>query len=342
MSSSRLSLALSAPGALPDAGSVAVIGPLAGADLSAISRDRVAVVQGFRPDHDAWVAAGYRVLPDLPGAGPDRLFAAAIICIPRSRALARDLVARAAALVPTGAPVWVDGAKTDGIDTLLRDLKARVPLPDPFAKAHGKAAMFAAPGPEAFADWLAPDRQPAPGFTAPPGAFSSDAPDPASVLLAGALRAKLKGRVADFGAGWGYLAAAVLSHPCVTECHLVEADHAALEAARRNIADDRARFHWADARRFVAEAPFDAVVTNPPFHEGRAADPGLGAAFIAAARRVLSPGGTLWLVANRHLPYEPALKTAFREVEEVAGTGAFKVMRATRPVREPVAGTSRR
>ena len=327
MSSSRLSIALEAPGALPPAGTVAVFGPAAGTDLSAIPRDRVAVVQGFRPDHDAWVAQGYAASPDP--AGP---YAGAIVCIPRSRALARDRVARAVSLVPQGAPVWVDGDKTDGIDTLIRDLKVRVPLSDPIAKAHGKAAMFASPGPGAFADWLATDRVPAPGFTAPPGAFSSDAPDPASVLLAGALPAQLKGRMADLGAGWGYLSVAILSHPAVTECHLVEADHAALQAARRNIADPRAAFHWADARTFKA-APLDAVVTNPPFHEGRAADPALGTAFIAAAARMLTTSGTLWMVANRHLPYEPALKAAFREVDEVAGTGAFKVMRAARPMR---------
>jgi 16S rRNA (guanine1207-N2)-methyltransferase len=336
MSSSRLSIALDAPDALPPSGIVSVFGPAAGTDLSAIPRDRVAVVQGFRPDHDAWAAAGYAVSPEPTGP-----YAAAIVCIPRARALARDRVARAVALVPEGAPVWVDGDKTDGIDTLIRDLRARVALSDPIAKAHGKAAMFLSPGPQAFADWLAADRTPAPGFTAPPGAFSSDAPDPASVLLAGALPAKLKGRVADLGAGWGYLSAAILTHPAVTECHLVEADHAALQAARSNIADPRAVFHWADARTFKT-APLDAVVTNPPFHDGRAADPALGAAFIAAAARMLTTSGTLWLVANRHLPYEPALKAAFREVEEVAGTGAFKVMRAARPVRGPSSAPHRR
>ncbi|MDT9081655.1 methyltransferase, partial [Escherichia coli] len=80
--------------------------------------------------------------------------------------------------------------------------------------------------------------------------------------------------------------------------------------------DPRARFTWADATQ-GRPGPFDAVVMNPPFHNGRAADPALGLAFIRAAAHALTPSGTLWMVANRHLPYEAALREAFREVEEV-------------------------
>lgn len=329
MSQSRLSLALSAEGALPPEGPVAVFGAAAGADLSGIARGRVTVIQGFRPDHDAWAAAGYRVMPVAEGA-----FAAAVVCIPRSRVAARAAVAGAAAHVPGGATIWVDGQKTDGIDAVLRELKGRVALSAPVAKAHGKAARFASPGAAALADWAGADLHPAPGFVAPPGAFSADAPDPGSVLLAGALPADLKGRVVDPGAGWGWLAAQVLARPGVVSVDLVEADHAALAAARRNVGDPRAAFHWADARTFRPDAPCDAVVMNPPFHDGRTANPRLGAEFIRAAAKMLTGSGVLWMVANRHLPYEPVLKAAFREVAEVAGTGAFKVIRASHPVRD--------
>ena len=49
------------------------------------------------------------------------------------------------------------------------------------------------------------------GFTTVPGVFSADAPDRGSVLLAAALPAKLPARVADLGAGWGYLSRAILA-----------------------------------------------------------------------------------------------------------------------------------
>jgi len=72
---------------------------------------------------------------------------------------------------------------------------------------------------------------------------------------------------------------------------------------------------------------------NPPFHAGRAADPALGRAFIAAAARMLAPSGQLWMVANRHLPYEATLRETFRNVADAGGDGAFKVFHATRPLR---------
>ena len=72
---------------------------------------------------------------------------------------------------------------------------------------------------------------------------------------------------------------------------------------------------------------------NPPFHTGRAADPALGIAFIAAAARALTGSGQLWMVANRHLPYEAALRDRFKTVEELGGDAAFKLFHATRPKR---------
>jgi 16S rRNA (guanine1207-N2)-methyltransferase len=310
----------------PD-GRIAVYGPQAGADLSEFPKDRVTIVQGFRPDHDAWAAAGFDVAPQLEG-----LAAGAMVCIHRAKAAARAAVADAVAHLPIGAPVWVDGQKTDGIDTMLKDLRSRVSLGEVQSKAHGKIACFLSPGPGAFDDWIGIPTHPAPGFIAPPGAFSGDGVDPASAMLAAALPAKLPGRVADLGAGWGWLSAQVLDRAGVAELHLVEADFASLEAARVNVTDERARFHWADATAFMPEQRVEAVVMNPPFHLGREADPTLGAAFIKAAARMLTLSGTLYMVANRHLPYEPVLAQLFREVESVAGDGRFKVLRAARPL----------
>ena len=72
---------------------------------------------------------------------------------------------------------------------------------------------------------------------------------------------------------------------------------------------------------------------NPPFHTGRAADPALGLAFIRAAQRGLAPDGVLWMVANRHLPYDKLLHEVFREVQVLGGDTGFRVTRAAYPVR---------
>jgi 16S rRNA (guanine1207-N2)-methyltransferase len=308
------------------AGDLLVYSPHAGDDLGVLPKDRVTVVEGFRPDHDAFAAAGFRVATTAQGQA-----AGALICLPRSRAEGRALVADACAHVVPGGPVIVDGQKTDGIDGMLRDIRGRVETSLPVAKAHGRVFAFPASG--AFGDWAAVETVTEDGFVTLPGVFSADGPDPGSVLLAAALPAKLPGRVVDLGAGWGYLARAVLARDGVRQLDLVEGEAAALDCARRNVADPRARFHWADATRFQPEGPVDAVLCNPPFHLGRAADPGLGLAFIRAAAAMLQPAGTLWLVANRHLPYGPALAEGFREVEDLGGDRGFRVIRAARPVR---------
>jgi len=330
MSPSRLTLALADGDAVPAAGPVLVIGPPARADLSAVPRDRALIVQPMRPDHDAWAARGWHVAPELP----ETLAAsAAIVFLPRARAAGRARIAAAVAAVVPGAPVWIDGQKTDGVEPMLRELRQRVELGEALSKAHGKVAAFPARGADAFADWQARPAEAAPGFVTLPGVFSADGPDPGSAALAAALPARMPGRIADLGAGWGWLAAQVLTRPEVAEMHLVEADHVALDCARRNVADPRARFHWADVTRFRPDAPFDAIVMNPPFHSGREAEPELGLAFIRAAAAMLAPQGRLWMVANRHLPYEAALRQAFRELAEIGGAGGFKLFAAARPHR---------
>jgi 16S rRNA (guanine1207-N2)-methyltransferase len=307
---------------LPTEGRIAVYGPRLGDDLSALPRDRVVVLTGFKPDHDHF-AASCSVTPAAP-------YAAAIVCLPRSRGAARALIARAAGEVSPGGWVAVDGQKTDGIDTALRDLRGRVDLSDGLSKAHGKLAAFPA-GPD-LSDWAAHPSDVV-GFQTLPGVFSADGPDPGSVLLAASLPEKLGGKVADLGAGWGFLAAQILQRPGVKRLDLVEADADALACARANITDLRARFHWADATGWRPETLLDVVVINPPFHTGRAAEPALGAAFIRAARRMLAPDASLWLVANRHLPYDAVLADCFLEVRDVAGDNRFRVIHAMKPRR---------
>jgi len=331
MSLPRLSLALEGGGlVLPPDGPIAVLMPRAGTDLSALPRARVRVVTPLKPDHDAFAAAGYECAPVLEGTA-----AAAVVFLPRAKAQARDLLARAEAAVTPGGPVVVDGQKTDGADSILRDLRGRVPVEGPISKAHGKIYWFAADA--ALAGWRAPERlRIAEGFVTAPGVFSADGIDPGSRLLAEAVPAGLAGNVADMGAGWGYLAARLLARcPKLVRLELVEADRIALECACENVTDPRARFHWADATRWRPEAPLDAVVMNPPFHSGRAADPALGRAFIAQAAAVLRPGGTLWLVANRHLPYEAELDRHFTGTREIGGDARFKLLEARARSRAP-------
>ena len=315
----RIALAVNAGLSVPE--DVLVLQPDQGTDLSSLPQARV--VQPFRPAFEAFQAQGIPVTPEPEGEAD-----AIIVCLPRAKAEAYGLVAEAAAR--SRGLVIVDGQKTDGADSLLKAVKKRVPLGGVVSKAHGKLFWFA--GTDEFSDWATGPALTPGGFWTAPGVFSADGIDPGSALLADALP-DLKGEVADLGAGWGFLGAHILARPEVERAHLVEAHHMALQCAEHNVTDQRARFYWADARNWMAPALMDAVVMNPPFHDGRHADPGLGQAFIGAARAMMQPKGQLWMVANRHLPYEETLAESFRNVIDLGGDGRFKVMRAEAPRR---------
>ncbi len=175
----------------------------------------------------------------------------------------------------------------------------------------------------------APRFAPGPGLWTQPGLFSWDRIDQGSALLIEALPA-LAGHGADLGCGAGALARAVLAEHGVTRLELVDLDRRAIAAAGRNVVDPRAVLHWADARRPQPFGELDFVVTNPPFHDGGAEDRALGQAFVARARDLLRPGGSLWLVANRHLPYEAPLASLFGKATLKLERGGYKVYEAVR------------
>jgi 16S rRNA (guanine1207-N2)-methyltransferase len=167
------------------------------------------------------------------------------------------------------------------------------------------------------------------GFWTQPGVFAWDRLDPGSALLAQRLPA-LGGAGVDLGCGTGVLGAVVLRSPKVTSLRLIDLDRRAVEAARRNVTDPRVTFEWADVRTVEETGDLDFIVTNPPFHDGGDEDRRLGQGFIRKASGMLKRGGVLWLVANRHLPYEAELTTAFKRVTPVADEGGYKLFEAVK------------
>jgi 16S rRNA (guanine1207-N2)-methyltransferase len=331
----RLALAFETQAlALPSAGTVLILRAEPSAFLDLVPPERLRCAQSFRPLHDALAAAGRTVA--LRAEGPASMV---VVTLTRSRPENLGNIARGLDILPPGGTLVVTGAKSDGVDSLARQVAGVLPLDGTYAKAHGRVFWLTRPGtlPDAVSAWArdAEPRRNADGFVTAPGMFSPEHIDAGSRRLAAAFDARLSGRVADLGAGWGWLARVALEQcPGITEIDLYEAEALALEAARRNLPDPRANFHWTDAAGFGAGVPpYDAVIANPPFHQGRAAEPDLGAAFILAAARVLKLGGRLLMVANRQLPYEATLAAAFRHWEKLSEDGTYKVLLAERPRR---------
>lgn len=237
------------------------------------------------------------------------------------------------ALEPEGRLV-VMAAKDKGGSRLRRELEAfgcavsedarrhhRICAIQKPARLTGLAEAIAAGAPR-FVESL--------GLWSQPGVFSFDRIDPGTALLAEHLPL-LAGRGADFGCGLGVLAHAVLAGPSVESLDLVDIDRRAVDCARRNVGDPRVRFHWADVAD--GEPPLtglDFVAMNPPFHDTGVEDRRLGQQFIRRAGQVLRKGGVLWMVANRHLPYERGLEEHFARFRLAHEAQGFKLFEAVR------------
>ncbi len=192
---------------------------------------------------------------------------------------------------------------------------------------------------EKLADWralAAPSSIPGTPLSTIPGIFSAGRIDPGSGLLAAHLPPSLHGRVADLGAGWGFLSHAILTKcPGVSTLDLYEADVRALGLARENLAEQSRRceigFHWHDVAAGIPEpGTYHAVVMNPPFHEGKRTDVSLGEAFLATAAAALRPGGTLVMVANRQLPYEAVIARLGMRPDVRHQDAVYKILTARR------------
>lgn len=329
--------------AWPASGGALFIGARAGAALHAMPTPGLVCVQALKPEADALEQAGFSVATEPPAGR----FPLVMLLPPRQREQARAQFARALQRLAPGGVLLAAMPNREGAKSGEADL-ARLAGPLQVLSKHHCRVFWtpplAAPADPALVEaWAALDaprriedpRVPGGGFLSRPGVFAWDRIDAASLLLAGHLPRDLGGRVADLGAGWGYLAGQVLERcPRVAAIDLYEADAHALELARANLRAWGARvpaaFHWHDVSAGLP-ARYDAIVANPPFHgTGREERPDLGRAFIAAAAAALLPGGRLWLVANRHLPYEAALGAGFGSVREVAARDGFKVVEAVR------------
>lgn len=173
------------------------------------------------------------------------------------------------------------------------------------------------------------------GFTVRglPGVFSEDRPDPGSLALLAAMAGEVQGTLLDLGAGAGVLGVALARRQPGIAVTLAETDHLALAAAARTAGEARVRVTCLAADVYAGvTGRFDTIVINPPFHRGVRTDYGVAARMLGDAPAHLEEGGALWVVANRHLPYEEALGRAFREVEERRDDGRFRVWRCAQPL----------
>jgi 16S rRNA (guanine1207-N2)-methyltransferase len=267
-----------------------------------------------------------------------------VILAPQSRALARRWLVEAHELLRPGGALEIAGPNALGIQSLIADAAARFGAAASLGYGRGcrvgEALRQAAPPPPppwALAAGIAPGSWitvPAelPGgpveLVSLPGVFSADRLDPGTALLLqhGGLGPGL--RVLDAGCGYGAIGVAA-ARLGAAQVDMLDVNLLAVAAAQENIGRlglANAAATASDALEAAAGRRYDLVISNPPFHAGKALDAAMADAFIGQARALLAPGGRLALVANRFLPYERRLAPLFPRVEVAGESRSYRVL----------------
>lgn len=296
-------------------------------------RENLTLFQPFRPSYLALKKADFHAVAQL---NDENNLDGALLQLGRHKKRNEADLAELLKRVKTGSPIIISGDKLDGIDSFLKKAKTLLTIENSFSKNHGRVFYFLRPeNITPIVAALTPEPEIFDGFKTRAGMFSHGRVDAGSAELIKHFSGRVFGRVADFGAGWGYLSAHALQEgQKLSGVDLYEADFDALEAAKINLVPYQGNvpltFHWHDMLSEPVEGIYDTVISNPPFHEGRKADPTIGQHFINVAARRLKPGGRLLMVANRNLPYEATLKKAFKTVSVLGEPNGFKIIEAIR------------
>jgi 16S rRNA (guanine1207-N2)-methyltransferase len=290
----------------------------------------------------AQVYEGISVLPVQASA-----FDTVVIEMPKDRKLARRWLTEAFGAMSPGGQLYVAGSNEQGIRSIINDAEALFGNATVlgYKKGHRVArAMKHAEG-SGVPSWL---KEPgiAPGtwyefgvhvrgnffhLRSLPGVFAYDRLDEGTNLLLQQLNIAPSSRVLDVGCGYGIIGL-LAARIGAAQVDLVDNNVLAVAAARENIAYNgitNAQAWLSDGVSAMGERRYNLVVTNPPFHVGKAQDFGIAQAFIEHARHALEPGGRFMLVANKFIRYDQVMQPLFTQVECLAETGRYHVLTAT-------------
>lgn len=157
------------------------------------------------------------------------------------------------------------------------------------------------------------------------GTFSEKQLDQGTALLLQHLP-NLTGRVLDFGCGAGVITAALLARfPTLTlEC--VDINAMALLSCEKTLAANgmQAKIYASDGLS-QCDGQFDAIISNPPFHDGLMSTTDIATQFVKDSQQQLRKGGLWQIVANRHLPYSDCIAASFGSVNVVAENNRYKI-----------------
>ncbi|MFE2048303.1 methyltransferase [Streptomyces sp. NPDC059459] len=336
---------------VPLSGTVVVLGDRWGALVTALAAHRPVQVTDSHLTREATranleragVEPGSVRLLTTQDPPPDRVDVL-LVRVPKSLALLEDQLLRLAPALHEGTVVVGTGMVKEIHTSTLR-LFERIVGPTRTSLAEKKARLvFCTPdltlkrpaNPWPLAYRLPDDVGPFSGLEVVnhAGVFCADRLDIGTRFFLGHLPKAGTRRVVDLGCGNGVVGTAVALTDPGAEVLFTDESFQAVASARATYrasgASGKAEFRVGDGLEGVPDGSVDLVLNNPPFHSHQATTDATARRMFADARRVLRPGGELWVVGNRHLGYHVTLRRLFGGSRLVASDRKFVVLKAVR------------
>lgn len=288
-----------------------------------------------QPKPATWLRRAGGPVPARPWPAPGP-FTAALIRLPKSKDELTFLLDAAASVLADSGPLFVFGANDEGIRSAAPVLAGYADNIETLtARSHCRViAGLRRPAIAGLIGSLEGWRQSrdidigrgARPWISYPGLFARGRLDDGTRLLIEHLPPLSAGaRVLDYACGTGVIAAAVLErHPDASVAAL-DVDTLALEATRANA--PAARAMSGSSISDTGDAIYDAILSNPPIHDGVGEDHGVLDALIRTAPQHLAPRGVFQIVVQSRVRLEKPLAMAFGAIEIVARDGRFCIWR---------------
>lgn len=300
-------------------------------------RERDAIDEGF----------GNLRIEDL-GTPGDEVEAVVIATVP-DRDLARRWLLTARHALTADGRLFLAGANAEGIRSVIADATRLFgpSLREDFRSKQRVALFGAGPVPAEFPAWASePGVEPGSwqsfeldldGTVVPlvtqAGVFAGNKVDSGTRLLLDAMPRTISGRVLDIGCGAGVIGIAA-AHRGASAVDMTDVNLLAVQAARENTRRlnlTQCRVVPSDVFGALGDARYDLILSNPPFHRGKAIDYSVADRLIEEAPAYLAEGGSILVVANAFLAYGKRMERGFQSVETVLATRQYHVLRAQNP-----------
>ncbi len=270
---------------------------------------------------------------------PDGVFDQVLIKVPKTLALLEDQLIRLQPHLTSSTRVIV-GGMIKALPASVWKILERLVGPATTSLAHKKARLiFTAPDPKRIVPANPyPVRYRLEGtdylITNHANVFSRDSLDIGTRFFLQHLPIKSEARdIIDLGCGNGVVGLmAAVRNPQAT-VHFVDESFMAVASARENFysalgSERQAIFRAGDGLTDFESDSADLILCNPPFHQQHTVGDQIALSMFKHARRILRPGGELWVIGNRHLDYPMALKRLFGNCAVIAANSKFVILRA--------------